>query len=67
MVMELGLSYKKIDVCLNDCILYYKDDERKKEYSVYGQPQFKPDMEHNIKQSNVPYKILRYFPLTPRL
>ena len=53
--------------CLNDCMLYYKDDKRKKEDSVWGQPRLKPDMEDNTKQSHVPYKVLQYFSLTPRL
>ena len=39
----------------------------KKECFICGQPRFKPDMKDNTKQSNVPYKVLRYFPLTPRL
>ncbi|XP_049397294.1 uncharacterized protein LOC125861439 [Solanum stenotomum] len=25
-IQELGLSYKKIDACTNDCMLYWKDD-----------------------------------------
>lgn len=43
-VMELGLSYKKIDVCLNDSILYYKDDEEKKKCSAC-----EPNKENNME------------------
>ena len=25
-IQELGISYKKIDVCTNDCMLYGKED-----------------------------------------
>jgi len=28
MIIELGLSYKKIDACINDCMLYWKEDEK---------------------------------------
>lgn len=63
----VGIRYKKIDVCLDDCMLYYKEDEEKKECSIYSQPLFKHDMEDDAKQSNVPYKVLCYFALTHRL
>ncbi|XP_058006762.1 uncharacterized protein LOC131182131 [Hevea brasiliensis] len=27
-IQDLGLSYKKIDACVNNCMLYWKEDER---------------------------------------
>jgi len=26
-IKDLGLSYTKIDACVNDCMLFWKDDE----------------------------------------
>ena len=39
MVAKLGLGYKKIDVCINNCMLYYKKN-MKKMYSVCSHPQY---------------------------
>nr|XP_009799015.1 PREDICTED: uncharacterized protein LOC104245146 [Nicotiana sylvestris] len=67
MVAKLGLGYEKIDVCNAGCILYYKDNEDKLECPKCGQPRYKPKKEGNGRQKDVAYKVLRYFPITPRL
>ena len=36
MIKDLGLSYKKIDSCVNDCMLYWKEDEELNTYKVCG-------------------------------
>ena len=38
---KLGLSYQKIDICSNFCMLYYMNDSQKIECSVCGHPQLK--------------------------
>ncbi|KAL8087839.1 hypothetical protein AgCh_037834 [Apium graveolens] len=68
MVKKLGLGYQKIDACFNDCMLFYKENEKITKCTVCGHDRFKPNKEGVIsKKSSIPYKILRYFPITYRL
>ncbi|XP_009601698.1 uncharacterized protein [Nicotiana tomentosiformis] len=70
-IQDLGLSYKKIDACKNDCMLYWKDDKFLESCKVCGMSRWKEDKhsgETKFKSGKkIPYKILRYFPLKPRL
>ncbi|XP_019255072.1 PREDICTED: uncharacterized protein LOC109233652 [Nicotiana attenuata] len=73
MVKDLGLDYEKIDACPNDCMLFrndHKDDEYchvcgSSRYIKY--PEVDSDLEASKKGYRVPAKILRHFPLIPRL
>ncbi|XP_019432851.1 PREDICTED: uncharacterized protein LOC109339789 [Lupinus angustifolius] len=62
-IKKLGLNYTKIDACSNDCMLYLGDGE-KYLYACkhYGKSRWKPN-----KKNKVAAKVLRYFPLKPRL
>ncbi|XP_062009115.1 uncharacterized protein LOC133725758 isoform X2 [Rosa rugosa] len=62
-IRDLGLSYDKIHACKNDCVLFWEKYEDKLECPVCNEPRYSSD---NGKKK-VPQKILRYFPLTPRL
>ena len=42
MVQKLGLGYEKIDVCVNGCMIYYKENKDKIECLYYHHPCFKP-------------------------
>ncbi|XP_059650231.1 uncharacterized protein LOC132295991 [Cornus florida] len=53
---ELGLGYQSIHACENDCMLFWKDYEKDKYCSVCEESRYK-----------IPRKVLRYFPLKPRL
>ncbi|XP_078154434.1 uncharacterized protein LOC144549544 [Carex rostrata] len=67
LVKGLGLSHVKIHACPNDCMLYYGDNNISKEKcDVCGHDRFKPD-NHLKPTKRIPYKILRYLPITPRL
>jgi hypothetical protein len=74
-VATLGLDYKKIDACPNDCILYYKDNEHLEEcpkcgvsrWIKHAQNPTQKRSETMQKQKKVPAKVLRHFPLVPRL
>ncbi|XP_060181912.1 uncharacterized protein LOC132611513 isoform X1 [Lycium barbarum] len=70
-IRDLGLSYKKIDACKNDCMLYWKNDNCLESCKVCGVSRWKEDKhsgETKFKSGKkIPYKILRYFPLKPRL
>ncbi|XP_058775718.1 uncharacterized protein LOC131649992 [Vicia villosa] len=63
-IKDLGLDYVKIDACANDCILYRgKDYENLDECPICEKSRWK----ENTKKNNVPNKIVRYFPIKPRL
>ncbi|XP_056697938.1 uncharacterized protein [Spinacia oleracea] len=58
-IKDLGLDYKKIHACPNDCILYRKE---------YEGADVCPKCETSRwKSKNIPAKVLRHFPLKPRL
>ncbi|KAJ7963951.1 Transposon protein, putative, CACTA, En/Spm sub-class [Quillaja saponaria] len=66
MVKKLGLGYEKIHVCPNDCMLYYGEEDKKlRECRICGHSRYKPKTRSS--KIDVPYKILRHFPLAPRL
>jgi hypothetical protein len=67
MVSELGLGYKKIDVCPAGCMLYYGADKDRLECYRCGHQRYKPEDQSNTKRKNTPYKHMHYLPLTPRL
>lgn len=61
---ELGLGYTKIDACKNDCILYWHEHVDAQSCPKCGQSRWKFE-EHKGKK--VAYKLLRNFPIKPRL
>ncbi|GLT98389.1 hypothetical protein SLE2022_158960 [Rubroshorea leprosula] len=68
MINVLGLGYKKIDICVNDCFLYY--DEQSKNLTacpVCGESRYEARNMSAIRQKDVPRKSLWYLPITPRL
>jgi hypothetical protein len=75
-VRDLGLDYKKIPACPNDCMLYWKDDENtevchichtSKWKQVKEKEQNKHNREHSKISSKIPAKVVWHFPLKPRL
>ena len=46
MIKDLGLSYEKINSCVNDCLLYWKEDEKSDTCKVCGASKWKTD-KHN--------------------
>jgi len=62
-INKLGLNYTKIDACLNDCMLYLRDDEKDLQTCKYcSTSRWNPK-----KKKKKPAKVLCYFPLKPRL
>jgi hypothetical protein len=57
----LGMPYQKIDVCYNNCMLYYEGNKNKDKCDVCGLSRYEEG--HN----NVPRKVLRYLPIKDRL
>ncbi|KAL4563992.1 hypothetical protein LXL04_028041 [Taraxacum kok-saghyz] len=75
-VSGLGLDYKKILACLNDCMLYWKEYEHADVCHICHTSKWKQTEEkqgskrtnnHPEKTSKVPAKVVWHFPLKPRL
>ncbi|XP_020242858.1 uncharacterized protein LOC109821073 [Asparagus officinalis] len=65
MLLELGLGYESIHACKYDCALFYgKENKKLDECPVCKEPRYKSC---DGKCKKVPQKVLRYFPLKPRL
>ncbi|XP_074560566.1 uncharacterized protein LOC141816719 [Curcuma longa] len=64
LLKELGLTYEKIHVCKNDCILFWGEHENKDICPVCKESRYKYDGMNKKKNAQ---KILRYFPIKPRL
>ncbi|CAM8928535.1 unnamed protein product [Rhodiola kirilowii] len=60
---NLGLSYETIHACEYGCILYYKEFENLCSCPVCNEPRYV----HSDHMTRVPKKVVKYFPLTPRL
>ncbi|CAH9124429.1 unnamed protein product [Cuscuta epithymum] len=60
---NIGLGYVKIHSCPYDCVLFYKENEKLDECPVCKEPRY----ELNSNGKKIPKKVLRYFPLKPRL
>lgn len=68
MIKKLGLRYEKRQACLNDCMLFWKDNEKVDNCSICGCSRWKTvDGASTSTSSKIPTKVLRYFPLMPRL
>nr|XP_048326576.1 uncharacterized protein LOC125421471 [Ziziphus jujuba var. spinosa] len=59
MLRALGLGHEKIHACRNDCVLFWKENTDLGRCPIYDESRY--------KVKNIPHKVLRYFPLKPRL
>jgi hypothetical protein len=74
-VRDLGLDYQKIHACVNDCVLFRKDYASLDNCPTCGESRWKMQSSAEnydasgtgVGNKRFPRKILRYFPLTPRL
>jgi len=65
----MGIEYKKINVCPNDCILYRKEFEDLHECPVCHIKWYKVkngDTSCNVSTKKSPAKVLWYLPIIPR-
>ncbi|XP_025640648.1 uncharacterized protein [Arachis hypogaea] len=72
MVKDLGLGYNKIHACPNDCVLFRDTYEDEEFCPICGASRYIENVEVDIevdklKKKPVPAKVLRHFPLIPRL
>nr|XP_051215102.1 uncharacterized protein LOC127332797 [Lolium perenne] len=71
-IRKLGLSYERIHVCEQDCQIFWKEKESDDFCSICGISRWKntPDKTTLTKKERrkaSPKKVLRYFPIKPRL
>ncbi|XP_021739868.1 uncharacterized protein LOC110706279 [Chenopodium quinoa] len=70
-IKKLCLDYKKINVCPNDCVLFWKDKTRLDKCPTCDALRWKTSDDGTIIElangKKVPIKVLRHFPLIPRL
>lgn len=67
-VKDFGLHYEKIYACQNSCVIYYEENAQLSQCLVCGDSRWKPRGKcAKGSTKRVPWKILRYFPITPRL
>ena len=73
-IRDLGLDYKKIHACINDCVLFRNENADAEECPVCHASRWKstPPSEEDIASGHkpkkpLPQKVLWYFPLIPRL
>ena len=62
LLKELGLGYESIHVCYNNCVLFRKGYAKHDSCPVCGLSRWK-----DPKRKKIPQKVLRHFPLAPRL
>ncbi|XP_075074545.1 uncharacterized protein LOC142162131 [Nicotiana tabacum] len=67
MIKYLGLHYEKIYACPNDCMLFWKENEKADNCSICGSSRWKNAGPLTNASSKISTKILRYFPLKPSL
>uniref|UniRef100_A0A1J3EA53 Transposase-associated domain-containing protein n=1 Tax=Noccaea caerulescens TaxID=107243 RepID=A0A1J3EA53_NOCCA len=63
LVAGLGLPYEMIDVCIDNCMIFWKDDDKLQECRFCGKPRYKP----TTGRRRVPYQRMWYLPITERL
>ena len=64
LVYSLGLPSEIIDVCIDNCMIYWGDDEKLEECRFCKKPRFKPQ---GRGRNRVPYQRMWYLPITDRL
>jgi hypothetical protein len=67
LVRMMGSGYKKIHVCSNNCILYWKVNKELTVCPTCGTSRWKVDSKTHKVYENIPAKVMWYFPIIPRL
>ena len=66
LMRNLGLPYHTIDdVCINNCMIFWKENERWEECQFCGAARWKP--REKRRRTKVPYSRMRYLPIADRL
>ncbi|XP_020876240.1 uncharacterized protein LOC110227178 isoform X1 [Arabidopsis lyrata subsp. lyrata] len=63
LVSSLGLPSEMIDVCIDNYMIFWKNDDQLQECRFCGKPRYKP----STGRTKVPYHRMWYLPITDRL
>ncbi|XP_075521479.1 uncharacterized protein LOC142554695 [Primulina tabacum] len=68
-IKDLGLPVEKIDACKNNCMIYWGVDDVLTKCKICEHPRYKHSRSRsqNPQKKRIPYKLMYYFPITPRL
>jgi hypothetical protein len=70
---DIGLGYDKILACRNDCMLFWKNNQELESCIVCGDSKWKDEIHLDkdgqsiLSRKKRPVKVLRWFPIIPRL
>ena len=67
LVSKLGLEAKRIDYCVDGCMLYYDNDVALTECKFCNKPRYRAKTIGTSNRKPVPVKAMFYFHITPRL
>lgn len=67
LVRGIGLKYEKIDVCPNDCMIYWKTTASLHKCGKCGTSRYLYETDEDGIRRRISAKVMRYFPVTPRL
>jgi hypothetical protein len=67
LLSALGMEYEKIDVCKDNCMIFYKEHKNEKKCLKRGKPRFVEVVNEDGETvtTKTAHKQLRYMPLTP--
>jgi len=67
LLLKLGLEAKRIDCCVDGCMLYYDNDVALTECKFCNKPRYHAKNVGTSNKKPLPVKAMFYFPITPRL
>jgi hypothetical protein len=69
LLSALGMEYEKIDVCKDNCMIFYKEHKNEKKYLKCVKPRFVEVVNEDgeMVMTKTAHKQLHYMPLTPRM
>ena len=69
MLFALGMEYEKIDVCKDNCMIFYKEHKNETKCLKCGKSRFVEVINEDGEKvtTEVAHKQLRYMPLTPQM
>ena len=69
LVKELSMGYEKIDVCRDNCMLFWKEYEKEKKCLKCGKSRYVDVVNEDSEtvSTDVAHKQLRYMLITPRI
>jgi len=67
LISKLGLEAKRIDCCVDDCMLYYNNDGALTEYKFGNKPRYRVKTAGISNKKPVPIETMFYLPIIPML